>query len=112
MKLFWEGFEKRAAEGDKYIVDNDYAQVKARPQTQETMRSAGKGGVIGAGVGGLSTALSAYFRAKGGKKDRLLSSLRAGLKGGAIGGGIGGSFGAGHAIGKNQGRKEVLNSGV
>ena len=111
MNAFWDGFEKRAAEGDKYIVDNDYAQVKAKPQTQETMRSAGKGGVIGAGGAGLSTALSAYFRAKGGKKDKLLSSLRAGLIGGGIGGGMGASFGAGHAIGKHQGRTEVLSGG-
>lgn len=112
MSAFWDGFEKRAAEGDKYIVDNDYTQIKAKPQTEETLRSAGKGGVIGAGGAGLATALSAYFRAKGGKKDRLLSSLRAGLKGGAIGGGMGASFGAGHAIGKHQGRKEVASYGA
>lgn len=106
---FWQGFEKRAAEGDRYLVNNDYAQIKTRPQTHRVLKETGKGALTGGLTLGTLGALTSYLanRKKPGKKlDKLIKALKPAAGGGIVGGSLGGSYQGGKELGRQEVKKQ------
>jgi hypothetical protein len=118
MRQFWEGFEKRAAEGDKVLADNPYLKIKIRKKLKEDTDSVKRDAVVG-GLAGLASGSGLGFLNYGfmGRKtptarrikDSAGVALRVGLPAAAIGALAGAANRLGKISQRNKSEREAAD---